>query len=282
MANIKERINILIYNMKNVKTFKKNVHIGDLLCPYDGKITAMQYLVITRLIDIENFYLGEKKFLYQTRFSKHDNRPEEFISKGNELFEKLLINIDKYGFVYRENDEPIHITVDPLIYNHGSHRLGAMIYHRNKISIMNNIYVYVNFSFRRSWLPLDGEKWLSEYGFSTLEIENITNKYNTILNEFRTDISGVCLSTYKDVVLSYIDEIGTISRLVYFDDNRQILFFIKLKKQKMYLDNSCFKSVYVEQVSTKISNVLKEWGWICNSVTQSIESELALKEKYNL
>ena len=45
------------------------IHIADLLTPVNGKITGSQMVIVSRILDIENYDKGDESFMWQERLT---------------------------------------------------------------------------------------------------------------------------------------------------------------------------------------------------------------------
>lgn len=275
------------------------LHIGDLLTPIDGKMTSVQYVTASRVMDIiisqgnRTEYtpikdIKDSRFPWSVVFNKRES-DDDSINQSNIYFDKFLHSCDKYGF--NPAVGYVYATVNPLTFSGGTHRL-AYLFLKNK-----NSYFPIKFSkfhqfYKVPMLPINGYQYVKTY-LCDAEIKLLEKKYNEILSVVRTYLSGVIINP-TDSVLKIIKEFGVVT-----DFNRKQLdnkvkkifkkskntnkfsffysFHIQLYNQKLYYNNGMIKSYYIDEI-LYLTREINNYVYICPTVTDSISLDLLLDE----
>ena len=151
---------------------KKNVKIFDLLRPnLDGEPSFLQLVVVSRLLDIENYCSGEcLDFYYMNEISKNSSGFDRNIANQN--FINLIDSFKKNGY---NPSSRLVVDKDQNLWN-GTHRLAMCIY--LGINHVNVLERKRKCDFK---MPVD---WLRNQ-LSTEDFNCILEKYNSIISEHR-------------------------------------------------------------------------------------------------
>lgn len=260
------------------------LHIGDVLTPPNGEMTGGQYIVASRVLDIENRREGADAYLWQTRMASVGVNKEltpEMIKNWDNSFETLINSLDRRGYNPCYGDMGT-ITDNPLAINNGTHRL-AYFSLKNEDVFLPYKLRYYRLSACRIWFPYNGEKYFLDGGLSYEEIETLKDRYNRLLKEVRTFLTGYSLNKYFPMVKSVIEKYGNILEYVnvkFTDDNEYTIFHFSPYKQYLYIDGDKIKSRICENIRSEIKMAIgSHWGGVADSVTESIGLENDLEQK---
>ena len=179
--------------------------IGDILLgmSFDSK---MQNLTISRLLDIENYYLlGDDSFYYLNAFSSVN--PTFDRDLANRLFMKLLDSVNING--YKQECTPI-IDTNGRLWN-GTHRIAVCFYHRINI---------VRMKLLKRISPINNIFSLQSTNLTENDYKKIRGRYESLIEEFVDkgltyccvgqtfdEINGILLKAFSSnyMLLRYMD-----------------------------------------------------------------------------
>lgn len=304
----KERILLSFSNLLNNEIGIHYLHISDLLTPIDGKMTAVQYIISSRIIDIRLFRGEEKKykkvslenslFPWAARLSYGnrlcDNIGKDFIQKSDNHFLFDIDCMNKYG--YSPVFGYVYCSVNPLTQSGGTHRL-AWLYLESKNSFFPVKFSKKNMFYKTPMLPLDGESYMDSL-VSDWEKTILEENYKDVLSSVRTYLSGIIINPNENI-MEIIKSFGNILDFLEIRiDNSKILksiksiikrkitqdtfytFHIQLNKQRIYYFKGKIKSMYIDKMNKELKPYLKDkqrFTYICPTVTDSIELDLLLR-----
>ena len=100
------------------------IHIGDLLTPCEGNITAGQYFVTSRVLDIETMRTGGTPKWQNLLTDKilGNTRTEKEKIKADKNFQLLVESLESRGL--NPNIAKCSISDNPVVLNNGTHRVG--------------------------------------------------------------------------------------------------------------------------------------------------------------
>lgn len=256
------------------------VHIGDILTPLEGKITAVQLFIISRVLDVERRRDG-KPFYWQNRFNEFfwpemSKEAEQMMEKRVEL---LIRSLKKRGFA--PNTSAGSITEYPFGMNDGAHRTAFYtVYAPNSFLP----YFIGNKSLTDSFWPFDGESFFLKAGLPIEELEKLRNRYMEMLekDEVRTSITGYIEKKYFKIFEIVIKNYGQITEICFIklQNIDFVVFRIKLKKQKLILVKKSFSSKYVDRLTRDLR--IRTWGGVvqvASSVSLSVKMENDLEKE---
>lgn len=272
------------------------LHIADLFLPFEGYITAGQYILVSRILDIESANQGgggsEIEFRWQTRLTECVNKKKQSYEekkKSDLYFKKIIDSMSEYGF--NPYISALGLASVPLLFNDGSHRL-AYLFCKDY-----NAYVPVQIRSLKPWFPLDGYAYWKNKGLTLDELSELNDRYGKILTtEIHSQISGfIKAKLLTENVISLIKEYADFQiyekiqkvnkRLITqgkvvasFHNEDVVIFRMHPIKQSMYYHHGSIRSKYFDELNIKISKVLhtKKWGYVAATVTESLELECLL------
>lgn len=245
------------------------LNLGDILTPCNGVITTVQYIIASRMLDIEEIENGKQcvwAYKINTRKFSEDEK-----NKHNDTFLKLINSLKKNGYspFYDMEQLPELVVNGPCIVNHGTHRIGYFA--------LNNPTIQL--PFRYVWdssFPLNGFDYWKQNGIEESVLKCLEDKLNSVLAErIRTYLSGYCKEEFFYTVEKEIKKFGNIIESTKLKKNNGIyvLFNFRLDKQLLYVDKKQLLSEPVQEIQKLLNIDDKSWGKLGNTVTESINIE---------
>ncbi len=254
------------------------LHIGDLLTPCNGKITGVQFFIISRVLDVER-RRENLPFYWQNRFNEYFwpqmTRQEEENMEAK--FDLLIHSLNRRGF--NPNVNAVSITDCPVGLNDGAHRTAWHIVYAPD----SYVPCYLgNRSLSTAFWPLDGEKLFIEAGLPKEELEILQSRYRKMIenDEIRTSLTGYVKVADFDFFASIMRTYGEIVSMTRIEKDSEefIVFRVKLFKQWIYYKNKKMRSKYVEAVRRRMRMMCGDgWGRMADTVTTSIELENSIE-----
>ena len=256
------------------------LHSTDLMLPYspdflmnkkDG-VTTLQLKIISFIYDIEIFESNN-----------------DFPAYENETFRKFVKSIDFNGFDY--NHSFIQLYNKPFLrIQEGSHRMSYLLYKNNNCFIPIKIMP----PWTRSWFPIEGYNYRCEAELVPQNIiENHINKYVSILNQMRKEITCIVKKSvweqYSESLLKILNKNGKVfikgeQKIYYFNEFKKatgikvkenekcIVLYLSIDWNRLkYSNYSKLKSERLKVVANEIKEIAgKNWGYIGESITESV------------
>lgn len=255
------------------------LHIGDILTPLEGRITAVQFFIISRILDVERRKDG-LPFYWQNRFNEYfwpemSIEEEKMMEKRVDL---LIHSIKERGF--SPHSGAGSVTEYPFGMNDGAHRTAF-----HAVYAPNSFLPYFigNRSLIDSFWPYDGEMFFWKAGLPAEESEELKNRYIRLLekDEVRTSLTGHIEKEYFEIFETIISKYGRIMETctIKLHGTDTIVFRIKLKKQKLILIRKTLCSEYVEKLKRDLRVRIKGKAEISGSVTWSVKMENDLEKE---
>ena len=260
----------------------------DLMQPINGRFTAAQATIITRMLDIESIRRGEKPY-WAVRLA---NLREKFSQEAIEGFirqsEGLVESMDKYGWDY--NLSSVMVNREPFYAYNGTHRMAY--------ALLNNPFQMVPICIDYdgwNWSIEDGIKHFGERGLTKDELETIQNRYIQLIADYKYPYQIIVPQESSAVVEDAIKTIGDIESVKECTINNQtypswfskrdkrffqevhniaIIRFYTTKKDISY-KNGEFHSKTIESILASLE--IKRYTYT-PTVTKSIEMDIWLKE----
>ena len=283
--------------MKNKLIFQKKRGIQkcylnylDLLMPYNGLLTAHQYIIISRILDIESF-LGGGYFFWQRRITLLDGLEKLSnmdLERLDERFYDLLTSLKEKGF--DPSIDNIVISRHPVELLNGTHRLAWLALFDKKIQIpCVSVEDY-------SIFPVDGFQWLKCINLPEKEIFFIKERYDRLLaenNHYLLAIANINIyhklkeeikryfmicDEKKDITIS-VDVKSKLIKTEWKNDSiykivegRVSLFYLKLNNQLLIMENGRVKSAVISALIRRLDIIdgLKGEYWIAHTISESI------------
>jgi hypothetical protein len=123
-------------------------HIGDLLTYCDGNMTAGQYIIASRILDIEMIEKNQEPY-WQNYLSEllSGSAQNNFV---NIKFINLVRSLNQRGL--NPNIKSLTISESPMVLNDGTHRIAWCTLH------LPNAYLpCMQFKKAEPWFPIEGE-----------------------------------------------------------------------------------------------------------------------------
>lgn len=243
------------------------LHIGDLLTFCDGNMTAGQYFVASRVLDIE--MIENKQIPYWQNYMSELVYGTPKDTFANIKFVNLINSLNQRGL--NPNIESLSISDSPIVLNNGTHRIAWCALN------MSNAYLPCR-QIKKDllpWFPIQGRKFWKDSGLSETELKVLEERYETIISlEVRTWITAYIKAEYFAEFTIIIKDYGTIRKSlnISLDNHDCYVVTINLKKQKLYASRNKIKSYYVDEVEEKMKQY-PAWGRIAHTVTESVEIE---------
>lgn len=250
------------------------IHIGDLLTPCEGNITAGQYFVTSRVLDIETMRTGGTPKWQNLLTDKilGNTRTEKEKIKADKNFQLLVESLESRGL--NPNIAKCSISDNPVVLNNGTHRVGWCVLYAP------NMYVPCirNRNDLKPWFPIEGKGYFEKY-LDRDQLHILENRFNKILEEgeVRSELTAYIECGKADIMEKVINEYGKMI------DNCEIIvdgcilkcFRFRLNKQFLFTEKNMIYSKYVREMERRLNGD----GIIAHTVTKSIEIENWLEEK---
>ena len=154
------------------------LHLGDLLTPCEGNITAGQYFIASRVLDIEKILKGgepEWHNILSDQILGCDRILKEKI-KANQKFKVLIESLDARGL--NPNIAKCSVSDNPIVLNNGTHRVGWCILRQP------NRYLPCcrDRHDLKPWFPIEGDKYFGAI-LNAEQLDILRNRFNRILEE---------------------------------------------------------------------------------------------------
>lgn len=273
------------------------VYVGDLLSPYDGKLTAGQLIIVSRILDIESYNNGFSEFAWQQRFHEICNKDidmsQKEIKELQNYFSNIINSLELNGF--NPNMSRIQLIARQYTYllpNNGTHRI-AWLFCKKQYFIPSTIMQ------GNIWFSLCGEEYWHEKGLTSSEIEILLTKWQNLEKKLRHDLCCILnikyITVIEDLVKPYGKLLESSVNLDLFQkihDMKHSFLYVKKRlstdsKYKIYSFIPNTQMLYYNtgvprirsHVVDNLSNIIDKslgknrWGYICHSLTESIEVE---------
>lgn len=169
------------------------LHIGDVLAPCRGKMTGGQFIVASRILDIERIRSGTNPY-WQNHLCEAiygEKMTEAHKAKSNDGFMRLVESIDARGL--NPAFAQCSIANHPLVLNNGTHRVAYLA------ATGKNGYLPFVCTQRDSkpWFPLDGREYFSKRGLDGKELDLLEEYYlYDVLKNVRTWLTALIRREY--------------------------------------------------------------------------------------
>lgn len=270
----------------------------DLMLPIDGKFTVGQYIVISRLIDIESIAKGEEPVWHVKLSEAFSGQAltKETIKKNNASFISLVKSLDYYGISY--NISHIFVNSTPFFIYTGTHRCGWCLY-KNPLQPAPVRLTNLGWLFAYE----DGEKFWENKGVSEEDLKILKKRLEELLMEYDLSLSVITslqTENYENL-RKQIEEIGKItnveerkilstadddlnidSELRGFIDKNQgniiIHISVRLFKNHLYIRDDSIKSRILDETLGKIfaPPIKIKTIYYCPTITKSQELKIVL------
>ncbi len=271
LINMLKKMNFGIYH-------QKIIHLGDLLTPVDGKVTGTQYIIASRIADIQNYRNG-KPFYWDMYLSEcvHGYKYSlDVTKKFHFLFENLIKSMDKNGF-YDLNSLGFLFSKKPLMIMQGTHRLACLC------ESATNTYVHCEADKEICYGGIEGYNyWLSK-GISSKNLKFLEKIYYDAISKIRTELTGYVEENEFANVEECIKEYGSIKNTerILIDSKQYIVFNFILNKQYLYFEKGVLYSKYCKEIEEKLNMRINSNKYkIAHSVTESTLLECKIFEQY--
>ena len=162
------------------------LHIGDLLTPCEGNITAGQLMTAARVLDISSIYAGGmptwQNIITDAVYGK--KRSESDRERANQKFISLVNSMDLRGF--NPSISRCSIADHPIVLNNGTHRLGWCVHK------LPNAYIPCvrDRHDLAPWFPIDGNSFFDSILDPRSLVELETAFHQIIHNQIRTKLTA--------------------------------------------------------------------------------------------
>lgn len=270
---IRKILEEIVYQINQFLGYTYWLHIGDLITPCDGNITAGQYFVISRVLDIERMMSGEEPE-WQNLITDAILGNERTIKDkmlANQKFKILVDSLNTRGL--NPNIAKCSISDDPLVLNNGTHRIGWCILHDP------NIYIPCvrDRHDLKPWFPITGDKYF-DCILSPEQLMILKNRFYKILMEnVRTELTALISFSKKLEFIDILKEYGKVTESceIEFSNQKFMVFRFRLNKQLLFANKRRICSKYICEIETK----LEGYGKIGHTVTESMELENWIEEE---
>jgi hypothetical protein len=259
----------------------------DLMIPVDGVITAAQYIIISRYIDIERLYEG-KNTIWDKRLGELDDVNRQWTENDATYYRKLIKSLDSMGWDY--NISSVFVNKEPLYAYNGTHRL-AYALKRNPYQVIPII------AFNTGWLwsVEDGKRYWINKGLSCEEMDILTKKYVEVLKSVdKTLFLVVPKQRYNEFIPDdniQLEEINEyrIERKIYneygynkniclllnsYFNNNIIVIRFSLKRQVLKICKHSLVSLYIDKYMMKYKT---SDAYATQTITEANQFRLLLK-----
>lgn len=243
------------------------LHIGDLLTYCDGNMTAGQYFVASRILDIE--LIEKDKVPYWQNYLSEIIRGTPNDNLANVKFINLVNSLNCRGF--NPNIEALSISDSPIVLNNGTHRIAWCVLH------MPNAYLPFR-QFKKDlkpWFPIDGGVFWKKLGLDEAALDILQKKYKEILLlNVRTWLTAYVRVEFYSDFIKIMQLYGEIRQSINISMNNieYYVVSINLKKQKLYTSKDSIKSYYIDEIEKGMKKY-HDWGRIAHTVTESVQME---------
>lgn len=248
-------------------------HLGDLLTPCEGNVTAGQYIVVSRVLDIEKIIEGgdpEWQNLISDRICGHE-RSQEDKQKANQNFKLLVESLDSRGL--NPNIAKCSISDNPVVLNNGTHRIGWCV--------LREPNMYVPCVRERHdlvpWFPVEGKKYFDKI-LDKKQLDVLEDRFNKILKEnVRTDLTAFINQGAEKELADILNEYGEITESCQTIVTGEVLtvFRFHLNKQFLFTKGKHICSKYVCEMESRLNGK----GKFGHTVTESVQIENWIEEK---
>lgn len=160
------------------------VHVSDLLYPHEYGLTAIQMVVISRLLDTKLWQMG-KKPVWFLKFSQENEFVQVNCDKFCNQYIEFLKRIDETGF--NPDMGALWCFRTPnFSFANGTHRLGWLL------AVQPNVFVRIKIipAFIISGNAENGMDFYKNHGVSEAEIDEIYICYKELWQNMRHSLSG--------------------------------------------------------------------------------------------
>lgn len=270
--NARHLLEKMDYHINKFLGYTYWLHIGDLLTPCEGYMTAGQYLIASRILDVEELDKGRmpewQNLLTDGIYGEKTIQDKE---KANLKFKLLLESLDSRGL--NPNIAKCSISDNPLVLNNGTHRIAWCALREP------NIYLpcVLDRHDLKPWFPINGEQYFTGI-LNHEQLEALKCRYDKLLKgDIRTDLTA-CINKSKKAELSgLLNEYGEITGCseTVVDNNILEVFRFRLKKQFLFTKGNRVFSKYVCKIEDKLKGSVR----LGHTVTESMEIENWIEEK---
>lgn len=249
------------------------IHLGDLLTPCEGNITAGQYFVASRVLDIEKMIEGgepEWQNLLTDKICGHEMTQEDKV-KANDKFKLLIESLEFRGL--NPNIAKCSVSDNPLVLNNGTHRIGWSVLHEPNMYVpcVRDRHDLV------PWFPVVGEKYFGDI-LDRKQLDILEDRFNKILAQnVRTDLTAFINQDIEKELVDVLNKYGKVTECckVVVEGEVLAVFRFHLNKQFLFTKGKHICSKYVCEMEGK----LKGQGKFGHTVTESIQIENWIEEK---
>lgn len=302
------KLHSFIYRLKEIvanKLVREEflVAIADLMMPYNGEISAIQYLIVSRIMDLEQFLnkSDDQRGINTDCWALKITKLLEDYNTGS-----TLIDMNQYSF--EENNHWRNLLasyidgydckkggaacLNPLYLIDGTHRMAIhLLYGIDDIQVKVRKFINVEKKRKKknSILYANGDVF-EKIDLLQAEREQLYRKYNQIMDTTRQTLTGY-IKVFENtqindqifLLLNSYGEVTDIKRIrncltnnYLFQGNLLYVFQFKPEKQRLLYKNKQLKSVYIEKLEEEIKVILIQnqeppygWGYIAHSITES-------------
>ena len=261
--------------------------------PYKGRPTVQQFIVVSRVLDIENIKPGYFQYWEKKLTELHNKKPPVFDKHNSLTFYELVQILNQYGL--KPELSTVEAGIAPATINNGTHRLAYFI-----VTHKMNKFIPVRPGYTL-WFPVDGIEYYIKLGMTNEDINTIISKHNQIISSLdceyialidneHTKSSNFC-DIAKQIGCSKISQPIKIINTNYKDGyqyrkfTRRLENFTSLRVLSIPITAQFLqykKGYLVSRESENINNILtksygKKWGIISSCLTESIELKIFLR-----
>ena len=290
LVKIKRRISGILSGRK--KSLRMNLYLGDLFNTFEGQPTLSQYYIVARIIeaDLVRREIYDKSYgEFIARAARGMENSKEKTIHTMKMYRGFLEHLDEVGFNPDLGCLSVASSADGIFADDGTHRLGWLYWAGIK-------YVSVSLDDRAPKYPLKGREELKKGGID----ETVLSELDRAFEEIRKGLHGELLVILRDSVAGEIPALlsgkGQLEKItlsnssvnekvreneipeeiwrLYYDykDCPCHIYTLKLPENRLWLRDGKLHSVAVEEITKEIDRLTgtKSWGYIANSVTESL------------
>lgn len=275
---------------------KYELNYLDLLMPFNKVGSAHQYIVTSRILDIERFLEG-KSFFWQRHLTLLDGIEKlnvQDFEKLDKQFCDLIISLKENG--YNPDIDSITISRHPVELLNGTHRLAWIsLFEKNLDIPCVSVDDY-------SIFPVNGDQWLKTINLPIRDSNLIKKRYNKLLHDNEYYLLAIADGSISDILIKeiskyfaiygekrFILDLTSLKKLNRLIPNNvvgkvakdELVFFnLKLDSQLLVIENGKVKSVIISALERRLNIIdsLKDRFWIAHTVSESNKAAKIIKE----